>query len=386
MKLKNLTKKSLLVLALGASLVAAARADINVGVTVSATGPAASLGIPEKNTIGLMPSTIAGQKINYIVLDDASDTTAAVSNTRKLISEHKVDVVIGSTVTPNSLAMIDAVVEGSTPMISMAASARIVEPVDNKKRWVFKTPQNDIMMALAIVQHMAAAGVKTAGFIGFADAYGEGWFAEFSKIAAIKGVQIAASERYNRTDTSVTGQVLKVLAAKPDAVLIGGSGTPAVLPQKTLKERGYTGKFYQTHGVANNDFLRVGGKDVEGTFLPAGPVLVATQLPADHPARKSALDYTAKYEAAFGKGNVSTFGGHAWDAGLLLQAAVPVALKKAQPGTPAFRAALRDALEGVKELPGAHGVFTMSPTDHLGLDQRARVMVKIEKGAWKFQP
>ncbi|MBY0236659.1 MAG: ABC transporter substrate-binding protein [Burkholderiaceae bacterium] len=383
----NQIKKTLLALASTAALFAAsAQADINVGVTVSATGPAASLGIPEKNTIGLMPTTIAGQKINYIVLDDASDTTAAVSNTRKLISEHKVDVVVGSTVTPNSLAMIDAVVEGSTPMISMAASARIVEPMDAKKRWVFKTPQNDIMMALAIVQHMAAAGVKTAAFIGFADAYGEGWFNEFSKIAAVKGVQIVASERYNRTDTSVTGQVLKLIAAKPDAILIGGSGTPAVLPQKTLKERGYTGKFYQTHGVANNDFLRVGGKDVEGTFLPSGPVLVAAQLPADHPVKKSALEYIAKYEAAFGKGNVSTFGGHAWDAGLLLQAAIPVALKKAQPGTPAFRAALRDALEGVKELPAAHGVFSMSPTDHLGLDQRARVMVKIEGGTWKYQP
>lgn len=383
----NQIKKTLLALASTAALLAAsAQADINVGVTVSATGPAASLGIPEKNTIGLMPSTIAGQKINYIVLDDASDTTAAVSNTRKLISEHKVDVVVGSTVTPNSLAMIDAVVEGSTPMISMAASARIVEPMDAKKRWVFKTPQNDIMMALAIVQHMAAAGVKTAAFIGFADAYGEGWFNEFSKIAAVKGVQIVASERYNRTDTSVTGQVLKLIAAKPDAILIGGSGTPAVLPQKTLKERGYAGKFYQTHGVANNDFLRVGGKDVEGTFLPSGPVLVAAQLPADHPVKKSALEYIAKYEAAFGKGNVSTFGGHAWDAGLLLQAAIPVALKKAQPGTPAFRAALRDALEGVKELPAAHGVFSMSPTDHLGLDQRARVMVKIEGGTWKYQP
>ncbi|ALT77783.1 MULTISPECIES: ABC transporter substrate-binding protein [unclassified Roseateles] len=383
----NQIKKTLLALASTAALFAAsAQADINVGVTVSATGPAASLGIPEKNTIGLMPTTIAGQKINYIVLDDASDTTAAVSNTRKLISEHKVDVVVGSTVTPNSLAMIDAVVEGSTPMISMAASARIVEPMDAKKRWVFKTPQNDIMMALAIVQHMAAAGVKTAAFIGFADAYGEGWFNEFSKIAAVKGVQIVASERYNRTDTSVTGQVLKLIAAKPDAILIGGSGTPAVLPQKTLKERGYAGKFYQTHGVANNDFLRVGGKDVEGTFLPSGPVLVAAQLPADHPVKKSALEYIAKYEAAFGKGNVSTFGGHAWDAGLLLQAAIPVALKKAQPGTPAFRAALRDALEGVKELPAAHGVFSMSPTDHLGLDQRARVMVKIEGGTWKYQP
>ena len=381
-------EKTLLAVA-GAALMAvsgAARADINVGVTVSATGPAASLGIPEKNTFALMPKTIAGQKVNYIVLDDASDTTTAVANTRKLITEHKVDVVVGSTVTPNSLAMIDAVSEAQVPMISMAASARIVEPMDAKKKWVFKTPQNDIMMALAIATHMQAQGVKTVAYIGFADAYGEGWYGEFNKVAASKGLSIVANERYNRTDTSVTGQVLKIMAAKPDAVLVGGSGTPAALPQKTLKERGYQGKYYQTHGVANNDFLRVGGKDVEGTFLPAGPVLVVDQLPADHPAKKSAKAYVTEYEKAYGKGSVSTFGGHAWDAGLLLQAAIPNAIKKAQPGTPQFRAALRDAIEGVKELPAAHGVFTMSPNDHLGLDQRARVMVKIENGTWKYQP
>ena len=363
-----------------------AHADVNVGVTLSATGPAASLGIPQKNTIALMPTMIGGQKVNYIVLDDASDTTVAVSNTRKLITENKVDVILGSTTTPNSLAMIDVVAEAQTPMISMAASSRIVEPVDAKRRWVFKTPQNDIMMSLAIATSMANAGVKTVGFIGFADAYGEGWYNEFSKVAALKGLKIVANERYARTDTSVTGQVLKLVAANADAILIGASGTPAVLPQRTLKERGYTGKYYQTHGVANNDFLRVGGKDVEGTLLPAGPVLVATQLPANHPVTKSALEYVSRYETANGKGSTSTFGGHVWDAGILMQAAVEKALKKAQPGTAEFRSALRDALETTKELHGAHGIFNMSPTDHLGLDQRARVMVKIENGAWKYQP
>jgi branched-chain amino acid transport system substrate-binding protein len=365
---------------------ASALADVNVGVTLSSSGPAASLGIPEKNTIALMPTSIGGQKINYIVLDDASDTTNAVANTRKLITESKVDVVVGSTTTPNSLAMIDVAAEAQTPMISIAASSRIVEPQDAKRRWVFKTPQNDIMMALAIAQHMVGAGIKSVGFIGFADAYGEGWFQEFSKIAGIKGLQVVANERYNRSDTSVTAQVLKLVGATPDAVLIGASGTPAVLPQKTLVERGYAGRIYQTHGVANNDFLRVGGKDVEGTFLPAGPVLVAAQLPASHPVRKSALDYVAKYEAMYGKGSVSTFGAHCWDIGLLLQAAIPVALKKAQPGTVEFRAALRDALETTREVAGAHGIFNMSATDHLGLDQRARLMVKVENGAWKLQP
>ena len=363
-----------------------AHADVNVGVTLSATGPAASLGIPQKNTIALMPQTIGGQKVHYIVLDDASDTSQAVSNTRKLITEDKVDIVLGSTTTPNSLAMIDVVSENQTPMISMAASARIVEPVDAKRRWVFKTPQNDIMMSLAIATSMADAGVKTVGFIGFSDAYGEGWFQEFSKAAGLKGLTIVANERYGRADTSVTGQVLKLLAAKPDAVLVAGSGTPAVLPQRTLKERGYTGRYYQTHGVANNDFLRVGGRDVEGTLLPAGPVLVAAQLPSDHPMKKSATDYVNRYEAMYGKGSVSTFGGHVWDAGVLMQVAVAQALKKAQPGTPAFRAAVRDALEQSHDVQGAHGVFNMSPTDHLGLDQRARVMVKVDNGAWKYQP
>lgn len=380
-----LEKKTLIAMA---ALVAAslAHADVNVGVTLSATGPAASLGIPEKNTIALMPTTIGGLKINYIVLDDASDTTTAVSNTRKLITESKVDVVLGSTVTPNSLAMIDVVAEGQTPMISLAASSRIVDPVDAKRRWVFKTPQNDIMMSLAIATSMANAGVKTVGYIGFADAYGEGWYQEFSKAAGLKGLTIVSNERYARTDTSVTGQVLKLVAAKPDAVLVGASGTPAVLPQRALKERGYTGKYYQTHGVANNDFLRVGGKDVEGTLLPAGPVLVASQLPNDNPVKKSALEYVSKYEAAYGKGSASTFGAHAWDAGKLMQVAIAAALKKAKPGTPEFRAALRDALEETRDLAGAHGIFNMSKTDHLGLDQRGRVMVKIENGAWKYQP
>lgn len=380
MKLKNT-----LMAAIGLAFVAtAAQAEINVGVIVSATGPAASLGIPEKNTLALLPTTIGGEKVNYIVLDDASDTTTAVKNIRKVISEDKVDVVIGSTISPNSLAMIDVAAESRTPMISMAASARIVDPVDDKRRWVFKTPQNDAQMSTAIVEHMTNSGVKTVGFIGFADAYGEGWFEQFKSVAEARKLQIVANERFNRNDTSVTGQVLKVMSARPDAVLIAGSGTPAALPQKTLKERGYAGRLYQTHGVANNDFLRVCGKDCEGTFLPAGPVLVAAQLPDSNPVKKAAMDYITKYEAAHGKGSVSTFGAHAWDAGQLMTAAIPVALKKAKPGTAEFRAAMRDALEGIKELPGAHGIFNMSPTDHLGFDQRSRVMVEIKNGSWKL--
>jgi branched-chain amino acid transport system substrate-binding protein len=372
--------------ALGLALAFAgdAAAQIKVGVSLSATGPAASLGIPEKNTIALLPKEIGGQKVEYIVLDDATDTTTAVKNARKLISEDKVDVLIGSTVTPNSLAMIDVAAESETPMISMAAGAAIVEPVDAKRRWVFKTPQNDSHMSTAITGHMAENGIKTVAFIGFADAYGEGWYREFSKLADLRKIKIIANERFVRSDTSVTGQILKIMNSNPDAVLIAGSGTPAALPQKTLKERGYKGQIYQTHGVANNDFLRVCGKDCEGTWLPAGPILVAEQLPNSNPVKKSAMTYKTAYEKAYGVGSVSTFGGHAWDAGNLLAAAAPEALKKAQPGTKEFRKALRDAIEQIKNLPESHGIVNMSPTDHLGLDQRARVMVRVVDGKWKL--
>ena len=366
------------------SLSRPALADLNVGITLSATGPAASLGIPEKNTVALLPASIGGQKVNYIVLDDASDTTAAVKNAKKLIGEHKVDLIIGSTTTPNSLAMIDTVAEAETPMIAMAASARIVEPMDEKRKWVFKTPQNDAQMSTAIVEHMTSNNVKTVAYIGFADAYGEGWYGEFAKVAEVRKLALVGNERFNRADTSVTGQVLKLLAAKPDAILIGAAGTPAALPQKALRERGYKGPIYQTHGVANNDFLRVGGKEVEGTLLPSGPVLVAAQLPNDNPVKKSAVEYVGKYEAVHGKGSVTAFGGYAWDAGLLLAQAVPAALKKAQPGSREFRKALRDALEASRNVAGAHGVYNMSAQDHLGLDQRARVMVTIRDGAWKL--
>jgi branched-chain amino acid transport system substrate-binding protein len=359
-------------------------ADVKIGVTVSATGPAASLGIPEKNTIALLPKEVAGQKLQYIVLDDATDSTQAVKNARKLTSEDHVDALIGSTVVPNSLAMIDIAADTTTPMISMAAAASIVEPMDSKRAWVFKTPQNDILMATAIAQHMSNHGVKTVAFIGFSDAYGESWFKEFSKAADLAKIRVVANERFARNDASVTGQVLKMMSQNADAVLIAGAGTPAALPQKTLKERGYKGKIYQTHGVANNDFLRVCGKDCEGTFLPAGPLLVAEQLPDSNPVKQAALTYKKAYEGAYGAGSVSTFGGHAWDAGLILQHAIPVALKKGQPGTPAFREALRAAIEDTKNLAASHGIFNMNANDHSGLDQRARVMVEIVGGKWKL--
>lgn len=382
-----LVRKRVLALAALATLAAAnVHAQIKVGVSISTTGPAASLGIPEKNTVSLFPAEIAGQKVQYIVLDDASDATQAVKNARKLVSEDKVDLLIGSSITPTSLAMLEVAAETQTPMISIAGGSRIVEPMDAKRHWVFKTTQHDGQMAAAITQHMANNGVKTMGFISFSDAYGDGWWTEAQKMADVRKIKVVANERFARTDTSVTGQVLKLVSANPDAILIAASGTPAALPQKALRERGYRGKIYQTHGVANSDFLRVCGADCEGTFIPAGPMLVAAQLPDANPVKKSALAYVNKYTGAYNKDSLSTFGGHAWDAALLLQEAAKTAVPKAKPGTKEFRAALRDSLEGIKNLPASHGIFNMTPTNHQGLDQRSQVMVKIEKGTWKYVP
>jgi branched-chain amino acid transport system substrate-binding protein len=250
---------------------------------------------------------------------------------------------------------------------------------------MFKTPQTDVMMAGAIVEHMAKNGVKTIGYVGFNDALGEAFFAEIDKAAKARNINLAANERFAPKDTSVVGQTLKLLAAKPDAIVIGASGTPAALPARTLVEQGYKGKLYFNHGVANNDFLRVGGKDVEGGFVPTSPVIVAAQLPDSHPAKKQATDYIKVYEAAFGPGSVSAFGSYTWDACLELANAIPQALKVAQPGTREFRRALRDALEATKDLSVTNGVVNMSKTDHLGLDARARVMVQIKDGKWVLQ-
>ena len=378
---------AILGVAAGAAFATApALAQVRIGVTISTTGPAASLGVPQRNSIALLPKEIGGQAVEYVVLDDGADSTRAVANTRKLIDESNVDAVVGSSTTPASLAMIDVASEKKVPMISLAASVRLIAPMDAQRRWVFKTPQNDSLMADAIAEHMAKSGVKTVGFIGFNDAYGDGWLTEATRALEANGIKLVAVEKFARADTSVTGQVLKLVAAKPDAVLIAGAGTPAALPQKALRERGYAGKYYQTHGVANMDFIRVGGKDLEGTFLPSGPILVASQLPDSNPIKVQAGDYVRKYEAANGAGTVATFGAHAYDAAILLQAAIPVALKSAKPGTTEFRAALRDALEGLHGQVLTHGIADMSDTDHNGFDKRARVMVTIQNGTWKLLP
>jgi branched-chain amino acid transport system substrate-binding protein len=360
----------------------AALAEIRIGVIASSTGPTAVVGIPQKQSVALLPTEIGGQKVEYVVLDDASDPTNAVTNVKKLISETKVDALIGPTTTPAALAMLDFIAESKVPLVTTVGSSAVILPMDEKKKWVFKTTQNDDLIASALIEHMTATGIKSLGFIGFNDPYGENWFKVFSAMAEKAGLKMVASERFNRTDQSVTGQVLKVITTKPDAVLVAATGGPAVLPQTSLQEKGYKGKIYQTHGVATNDFIRIGGKAVEGTLMAGGPMLVANDLPANSPIKVVAQGYIKAYEGKYGAGTMSTFGANTYDAGLLLQKAIPTALKKAKPGSVEFREALRDALEQSKEVVGAQGVFNMSAQNHNGMDHRARMMMTVKEGKW----
>ena len=358
----------------------AAQAQLKIGVIASATGPTAAVGIPQKNTTALLPKKIGGLDVEYTVLDDASDSSQTVALVKKLLTDN-VDAIVGPSGSPNSMAALQFIAEAKTPMLAPVGTTAVVLPMNDQKRWVFKTTQNDSLICEALVAHMAKKGVKTAGFIGFNDAYGESWYGVFAPMAEKAGIKVVANERYQRGDQSVLGQATKIVAANPDAVLVAGAGGPTVLPHTTLVERGYKGQIYQTHGAATPDFVRLGGKNVDGAVMAASLMLVLDQVGDANPAKKVALDYIAAYEKLYGS-KPATFGANVYDAGLLLQRAVPEALKKAKPGTPEFRAALRDALEGVKELVGTQGVYTMSAADHSGFDKRGRELMQLRDGKW----
>jgi branched-chain amino acid transport system substrate-binding protein len=375
--------KSLLVFLLSAMLACSASAQMKVGVIASSTGPTAFVGIPQKNTVPLLPTKIGDLAVEYIYYDDASEATQTVQMVKKLISEYKVDAIIGPTGSPNAMAVLPFVAENATPMLAPVGTPAVVLPMDDKKRWVFKTTQNDGLIAEALIGHMKKSGVRTVGFIGYNDPYGESWLKEFSAQAKAVGFELVAVERYLRTDQSVSGQAIKMVAAKPDAILIAGTGGPAVLPHTTLVDLGYKGKIYQTHGAATPDFIRLGGKKLEGAFMAASSMVVLDQVSDKDASKKVAQGYIAAYEKLHGN-KPATFGANVYDAGLLLQKAAPEALKKGKPGTPEFRAALRDALENIKELVGTQGVYNMSTQDHSGFDRRGRVMMTLTDGTWRL--
>ena len=377
--MKNL--KTLIATAVAALVTGAAQADITVGVSLPLTGPASGLGIPMKNQIALWPASIAGEKMKYIVLDDATDPTNGVKNARRFVTDEKVDLIIGSAATPVGIAMADVAMESQTPQL-LATPAALPA---GKDAWSFRLPQSNAVMSHAMVEHMKKQGVKTVGFLGYTDAYGEGWLKDFTPIAEKAGIKVIAAERFARTDTSVTAQALKLTSANPDAMLIVASGSGAAMPHMAVVERGFKGKIYQTHAAATRDLMRVGGKVVEGSYVVSGPVIAPEQLSDSHPSKKLAIDFVQKYEKVYGAGSRNQFAGHAYDAAIVMEKAIPMALKKAKPGTQEFRTALRDSIETMGRTNFAHGIMNWTKQDHWGYTNETGVIVKVVNSDWKVE-
>jgi branched-chain amino acid transport system substrate-binding protein len=373
--------------AFGACLAAnALAADLKVGFITSLSGPVSGLGIPYNKGIQVaaaMHPLIAGRKVQLIVLDDASDPSTAARNARKLVTEDKVDVLIGTSGVPGAMAIAAVARETRTPLISPTP---VNLPADDGG-WTVTVSQPFPLMVAAVVERMKRAGVKTVAFIGFSDALGDLAYDSLLKAAEPAGIKVVANERYARGDSSVAGQVLKIVATRPDAVFAGNSGSPGALPYLALAERGYRGQLYGTHGLINADFVRVAGGSVEGLMVPSGPVMVADQLAADNPVRKVALEFRSGYQQMHGAAPLDAFSAYTFDAWLLFADAAARALQtKAEPGTAEFRAALKDAIATTKELPGTHGVFSFHANNAYGLDKRSVVAIKLEKGQWKLVP
>jgi branched-chain amino acid transport system substrate-binding protein len=358
-----------------------ALADITIGVSLSLTGPASGLGIPIGNQIKLWPTSIAGEKLKVIVLDDATDPTNGVKNAKRFVTDDKVDIIMGSVATPVAIPMAAVAEEAAT--VQLAFSPAVLAP--GKDAWTFRLPQSNGVMAHAMVGLMKKQGIKTVGFLGYTDAYGESWLKDFTAEAEKNGIKVIATERFARSDTSVTAQALKLTSANPDAMLIVASGSGAAMPHMAIVDRGYKGKIYQTHAAASRDLMRVGGKAVEGAYVVSGPAVIAEQLPDSHPSKKVAVEFVGQYEKAYGAGSRNQFAGHGYDAILVMEKAVPMALKKAKPGTKEFRAALREAFETMGRTVVAHGVLNWTKDDHWGFTPETGVMLKVVNGDWKVE-
>jgi branched-chain amino acid transport system substrate-binding protein len=359
----------------------AALADVTIGVSLPLTGPASGLGIPANNQIKLWPQTIAGEKIVVTVLDDATDPTNGSKIARRFVTESNVDLIVGSVATPVGVAIADVALESQTPQLALTP----VGLPPGKDAWTFRLPQSNDVMAHAMVNHMKKQGVKTVGFLGYTDAYGEQWLKAFTAEGDKAGIKIIAAERFARSDASVTGQALKLVAANPDAMLVVASGSGAAMPHKAIVERNFKGKIYQTHAAATKDLMRVGGKDVEGSYVVSGPVIAPAQLADSNASKKTALDFVAKYDKVYGVGAHNQFAGHAYDVTLVLEKALPLALKKAKPGTKEFRAALKEAFETMGRTVVAHGVLNWTKDDHWGYTNDTGVIVKVVNGDWKVE-
>src|ERR1700744_2857029 len=357
-------------------------AEITIGITTTTTGPGAPLRIPERNSLEFVPKEIAGVPLKVIVLDDGGDPTTATTNARRFVTESKADVIMGSSITPSSIAISNVANEAGVPHIGLAPFPITPE----RMKWSVDMPQAVPIMGKVLYQHMKAHNIKTVGYIGYSDSYGDLWFNDLKKQGEPLGLQVVDDERFARPDTSVTGQVLKLVAANPDAVLVGASGTAAGLPQTELRERGYQGLIYQTHGAASMDFIRIAGKAAEGVLMASGPVMDPEDQPDSALTKKPGLALNTAYEGKYGPNSRSQFAGHAYDAFEVLKRVIPAALKTAKPGTAEFREAIRQAFISEHEIAATQGVYNWTEKDRSGLDDRSRILLTVKNGKYVLVP
>jgi branched-chain amino acid transport system substrate-binding protein len=352
--------------------------EITIGITLTTTGPGAALGIPERNALDFVTKEIGGVPLKVIVLDDGGDPTNATTNARRFVTESKADIIMGSSTTPPTIAVSNVANEAGIPHIGLSPFPITPE----RAKWSVSMPQPIPIMGKVLYQHMKAHNVKTVGYIGYSDSYGDLWFNDFKGQGMPMGLTLVDEERFARPDTSVTGQVLKLVAANPDAILVGASGTAAGLPQSELRDRGYKGLIYQTHGAASMDFIRIAGKAAEGVIMASGPVMDPEDQPDEAQTKKPGLALDTAYEAKYGPSSRSQFAGHSYDAFKVLERVVPVALKTAKPGTPEFREAIRQALLTEREIAASQGVYNFTDKDRYGLDDRSRILLTVKDGKY----
>jgi branched-chain amino acid transport system substrate-binding protein len=355
-----------------------AQAQIKIGAILSVSGPAAAMGVGYKGAFDLFPSEIGGQKVEYIIRDDATDASTAFTIAQKMISEDHVDAFIGPSLTASDAAVAPLANQAHIPMIAMAP----YEYDPQKQPYTFNDAQPLSLMVAGVFKYMQQHGVKNIGYIGFSDGWGDQVLAATKLAASSDGISILTDERYARTDTTCEAQALKLISVHPQAIMMGNSATPAALPVVALRHLGYKGVIYGNHGIVSPAFIKVGGAAVNGVIAVTSPVVVTGQLADSNPVKPVAEAFAKEYAAKFGPNALSPFAGYSYDAMLLLKAAIPEALKAGKPGTEAFRVALRDALEKTHELVGVSGVYTMSPTNHNGQDARAAELVEVKDGAW----
>ena len=378
-----MSKLHLAIAAVAAALAVASPAEaqnpeITIGVSLSTTGPAAALGVPARNALEFVPKEIGGVPLKLIVLDDGGDPTTATTNARRFVSESKADIIVGSSIVPPSIAISAVANEAGIPHFSL--SPMPFTPA--RAKWSVDMPQPVEIVGKIMYDHMKAHGVKTIGYIGYSDSYGDLWFNDLKSQTGPMGMKIVTDERFARPDTSITGQALKLIASAPDAILIGAAGTGAGMPQSELRDRGYKGLIYQTHGAASSDFIRIAGKAAEGVLMAAGPVMNPEGQPDSALTKKPGLALNTAYEAKYGADSRSQFAGHSYDVFEVLKRVVPTALKTAKPGTPEFREAIRQALISEREIPASQGVYNYTETDRNGVDDRSRILLTVKDGKY----